>query len=216
MNKKGIPSLNFLLGLVLGIFAVVMGVLFLYRIYGNLDTGTYSDSYEELKQRISKSKDGDEIFIQYEVKDNGVLDIIGFDKDQEDFEIEVKTSEIFTKDEIGALVTLPPQDITFKYKRPLQCGKDSACLCTCKDECTKETSCVVINGVEKIEGKDHFDNFVRWSSTDTNNPTFIIPAYYTTDPRDKAPIKNVISGNVINEKIFLNIKRDGKTIFINS
>ena len=209
MNKKGIPSLNFLLGLVLGIFAVVMGVLFLYRIYGNLDTGTYSNSYEELRAKIMKIEDGRSFVMSYKPSKNDF--VIGFDKDQKEakfvFSGEDVTSESTTIVVPITIAMIPvfivgERTKTLIIEKPPNCGGGkNACLCRWNnvEGIIGETrNCANLEGIEKVEGP-HFIGIVTESKvlkTDEYK-TFFIP---------ETEGKNII----------LNVRKEGKTIFINS
>ena len=211
MNKKGVPSLNFLLGLILGLFAVVMGVLFLYRIYGNFETnGAYSDSYDELRAKIIRLEDGNSFVMSYKPSKNNF--VVGFDKDQREAKFVFSGEDVArgSADTSGIPTTIAMIPIFFGGERtktliiekPPNCGGGkNACICRCNDiECvTGETrNCVNLEGIEKVDGP-HFIGIVTESKvlqTDEYK-TFFIP-------------------ETEGKSIILNVRKDGKTIFINS
>ncbi len=200
MNKRGIditPSV--LLGLLIGAVLVIGGLYFLWQIFFTGGMETETDSFTELKEKISKLEDGKDGFIQFKSTEDG-KEVIGFDKSQEKFEARLKTpSRRFREPEFGQYVTEPGKEVTFTYTKPDACGKESACLCSCSNGCSEQISCYSIERIENIEGKTHYEEIFSGYEVVSlsDNNTFLLP------------MKN-------GRRILLTIKREKETIFINS
>ncbi len=201
MNTRAIDfTPSFAFGLILGIVALFIGLSFLWSIYQNFTEET-KNSFDELKEKIVSLRDGKDSFMTYTMEGTGEKSktVIGFDKGQELFEIQLRTSLGTTRDpETGERLSVPSKSLTFTYSLPSQCKKESACLCSCVKECTQDVSCISLSDIEKIEGSTYLKEFNNWETIrSTDEHTFVLP------PGPKGT------------KLFFRIVRDGKTIYIN-
>ncbi len=208
MNKKGIDfTPSFAFGLLLGIAMLIVGISFLWAIFQKVQMSN-QNSFGELVEKISNLKSGEDVFLRYKLVDrkldskSSIRSVIGFDKGQDNFVVRLDRGTYIFGDLAFEIVG---NEININYKRPAECNIDHACICSCIKDCTEEVSCFSFKDIEKIDGKSYFEDigFLESIQIDSD-PTFVIPPpeFIKVDKRD--------------ESILLRIKRERKTIFINS
>ena len=204
MNRKGIPSLSFLLGLLIGGVAFIVALLFLSKLYGNYQLQRDNDvNFIQLVDKLRKLEDGESFIVKYPTSSDKY--VIGWDKAQTEAKFTLKAS--------GGSPLFMLAMIPFSFggrqtsrelilQRSSQCGNmgETACICNCPDNKCKESGslCPSLDNIEKIEGS-HFIDIVTDADVVETDPynTFFIP-------------------EANGKEVLLSIRREGKTIFINS
>jgi len=167
MNKRGIDfTPSFAFGLLLGIAALIIGLTFLWSLYAQF-TQQEKNSFQELRERMQTLKDGDDSIFRYIPDDTWAPDeevwdlrnsIIGFDYDQQTFEIKTGPWS------------------RYQYEKPPQCGSDYACLCSCAKRCQERYTCFPLQDIKKIDGTVYSkDVQVAVSFVLGDTHTFLIP-----------------------------------------
>ena len=205
MNKRGITiSPEFLLGLLLGIAMLGIGIWFLGVLVGPATKEVKTDSYTELLAKLNDIKDGESFTMTYKTDPNGF--VIGYDLEQTEAFFKTTKRLNIPSESSGfpltvAVLLVGTDSYKETLKKPIRCGEDKyACICLCPDDqcATEERNCHSLKEFEKIDGPNFIEILLNNEVLETDNyKTFFIPP-------------------VDGKSVLLNVRKEGKTIFINS